>query len=39
MIKIVILENRIIENSKIHNLYIARLLLLKMEIRQVYDPF
>ena len=32
-------ENKIIENSKIWNLYIARLLFKKMEIWQVYNPF
>ena len=28
-----------IENSKIRNLYIARLLFIETEIRQVYNPF
>ena len=32
-------ENKIIENSKIQNVYIARLLFIKMEIGQVYNPF
>ena len=32
-------ENRIIKNSKIRNLYIARLLFMKTEIRQVYNTF
>ena len=32
-------ENKIIENSKIQNLYIARLLFIKVEIRIVYNPF
>ena len=32
-------ENKIIENSKIQNVYIARLLFIKTEIRQVYNPF
>ena len=31
-------ENKI-KNSKIRNVYIARLLLIKAEIRQVYNPF
>ena len=29
----------IFENSKVRNLYIERLLFIKMEIRQVYNPF
>ena len=31
-------ENKIIGNSKIRNFYIARLLFIKTEIRQVYNP-
>ena len=33
------IPNRIIENSKIRNLYIARLLFIKTEIKQVYNPY
>ena len=32
-------KNKIIENSKIQNLHIVRLLFIKTEIRQVYNPF
>ena len=46
MIKIAILDQSKpislilkIKNSKIRNLYIARLLFIKTEIRRVYDPF
>ena len=34
-----ILKIKKLKNSKIRNLYIARLLFLKTDIRKVYNPF